>query len=103
MKQITAAEQAAIATWLAKNKVTKCRIGESGLYDSFGDPLEKSAKAYREIAKKIRRIRNHKRLTCAQIADQLGARALDIRAACQRHQIEVKDATPEVRARPRRR
>lgn len=101
MKHLNPEEQRAIQAWLANNEVTQCRLGESGIYDEFGDPLEKSAKAYRILAKKIRKLRGYERLTHKQIADQLGERLIDVRTTCQRHRIEVSDATAKVRARPR--
>lgn len=89
MAEITPDEQDLIDAWLIRNKVTSCRIGQSGIYDEFGEPLEKSRKAYRILAKKIRGLRDHAILTPSQIAAHLGERVIDVRTACTRHKIEV--------------
>jgi hypothetical protein len=89
MAKITGNERAAIDRWLAENRVRECKVGESGIYDSFGEPLERSAKAYRMLSKKIRQLRDHPRMTHAQIAVKLGERLIDVRTACVRHKIET--------------
>lgn len=96
MTEITPDERKSIDEWLARNKVTQCKPGQSGIYDEFGEPLERSRKAYRVLAKKIRKLRDHARLTHAQIAVQLGERTIDVRTACVRHKIEVGNGTAKV-------
>lgn len=96
---MTETEERAIADWLKRNKVTKCPLGGSGIYDEFGEPLAMTPRAYARIARKVRRVHKTENLTVQALAVRLGCREMDVRTACAKHRIEVVDAPPKKRRR----
>lgn len=100
---MTDQEQQAITTWLARNKVTRCPLGASGIYDEFGVPLAMTPRAYSRIAQKVRVVLKTNQMTVQELARRLEVRETDVRTACARHRIEVRDAGAPVQKRSRRR
>lgn len=96
---LTTEEQDAVTKWLKRNKVTKCPLGASGIYDSFGEPLRMSPRAYARIATRVRKALKGGPATIQDLARRLGVREIDVRTACARHKIEVVDAPPKTRRR----
>lgn len=83
-------EQAAVDEWLKKNKPKKYPTGYSAIYDEFGRKRSSLKFRLASIAKRIRRLRGHQQMTIKEIADRLGAEENEVFAACDKHEIKVR-------------
>jgi len=83
-------EQRAVDEWLKKNKPKQYPTGYSAIYDEFG--RKRSGLKFRlaSLSKRIRKLRGHKAMTYAEIADRLNAAEDEVFATCDKHNIEVK-------------
>jgi hypothetical protein len=82
-------ERQAVADWLKHNKPTVCKIGQSGIYDCFGNKRAGLKFRLASTAKRIRKVRNHSLMTYVQLSEHLMIDADEIMAACLKHNIEV--------------
>ena len=86
-------EQEAVEDWLRHNRVRVFPVGVSGIYDEFGRHRSTLRVLYVRLARRIRRLEGHARMTSAEIADTLNVYEVDVRNACEKHKIGVADAS----------
>jgi hypothetical protein len=82
-------ERQAVELWLQSNKPTVCKIGQSGIYDDFGNKRAGLKFRLASTAKRVRKVRNHSLMTYVQLSEHLMIDADEIMAACLKHNIEV--------------
>lgn len=83
----------AIADWLRHNRVQVIPVGVSGIYDEFGRHRKTLKLIHARLARQIRRLKGHARMTPAEIAGMLNVYEVDVRNACEKHRIGVADAS----------
>ena len=89
-------EQEAVEEWLRHNRVRVVPVGVSGIYDEFGRHRKTLKLIHARLARQIRRLRGHARMTHADIAATLNVYEVDVRNACEKHRIGVADGSAQL-------
>ena len=88
---VTPEERAAIDKWLSENEPRKYPVGYSAIYDEFGRPRNSLKFNLASLAKRIRKVHGYEAMNAAKLARTLDRTESDIIAACERHNIGIKE------------